>query len=171
MSELTTDGAIARLQTVDQPTAIAPTNGLTDREFDAWGGFLRTHAMLVRELDAELAQAHGLPLSSYEVLLKLVNADDGRLRMSDLADAVWLSRSGVTRLVDRLERDGLVERRACPSDARGAFAVITDLGRQRFAEAQATHLAGVRARFLCHFDEEDQQALSGFWARLARPEP
>lgn len=149
-----------------EPSAVAPSAQLTDREFEAWGGFLRTHAALVRELDAELTHAHGLPLSSYEVLLKLVNAEQGRLRMSDLAEAVWLSRSGVTRLVDRLERDGLVERRACPSDARGAFAVITDGGRERFHEAQQTHLAGVRARFLAHFDDDEQRALGEFWSRL-----
>jgi DNA-binding MarR family transcriptional regulator len=154
---------------VDQQT-VSASEPLSDREFDAWGGFLRTHAMLVRELDAELTHTHGLPLSSYEVLLKLVNADHGQMRMSDLADAVWLSRSGVTRLVDRLERDGLVERRACPSDARGAYAVITPGGRERFAEAQKTHLAGVRSRFLSHFDEDDQQALAEFWTRLGTPD-
>jgi DNA-binding MarR family transcriptional regulator len=152
-----------------ETTAVASSEPLSDREFDAWGGFLRTHALLVRELDAELTQAHGLPLSSYEVLLKLGRAEQGRMRMSDLADAVWLSRSGVTRLVDRLERDGLVERRACPSDARGAFAVITERGRQRFGEAQRTHLAGIRTRFLAHFDDADQRAMSEFWSRLTAP--
>ncbi|MDX6532575.1 MAG: hypothetical protein QOJ13_2933 [Gaiellales bacterium] len=155
---------------MEEQTLIATSGPLTDGEFDAWGGFLRTHAALVRELDAELTHAHGLPLSSYEVLLKLIGADQGRMRMSDLADAVWLSRSGVTRLVDRLERDSLVERRACPSDARGAYAVITEQGRARFVEAQKTHLTGVRARFLNHFDDTDQRALSEFWARLGTSE-
>jgi DNA-binding MarR family transcriptional regulator len=155
---------------MEHQTTVAHSEPLSDSEFDAWGGFLRTHAALVRELDAELTHAHGLPLSSYEVLLKLGGADQGRMRMSDLADAVWLSRSGVTRLVDRLERDGLVERRACPSDARGAFAVITERGRERFTEAQRTHLAGVRMRFLSHFDDADQHVLSEFWARLGTSE-
>jgi DNA-binding MarR family transcriptional regulator len=155
---------------MDEQHTIAPSDPLSNGEFSAWGGFLRTHAALVRELDSELTHAHGLPLSSYEVLLKLQGAEDGRMRMSDLADAVWLSRSGVTRLVDRLERDGLVERRACPSDARGAFAVITEQGRERFVEAQRTHLAGVRARFLGHFDDADQQTMTEFWARLGTTE-
>ena len=101
---------------------------LDQLELGAWRGFLRTHAALSRELDAELTAAHGLPLSAYEVLLFLADSPDGQMRMSDLADSVLLSRSGLTRLVDRLERDGLVQRRACPGDARGMNAVITDPG-------------------------------------------
>src|SRR3954463_9366067 len=121
---------------------------LSDLELDAWGGLLRSHSRLVRELDAELMAAHGLPLSSYEVLLWLTRAEGQQLRMSELADAVLLSRSGVTRLVDRLERDGLVARGARAADARGQWAVITEEGTRRFAEARETHLAGVRRRFL-----------------------
>lgn len=139
---------------------------LSDREAAAWVGFLRSHAALVRELDAALTEAHGLPLSSFEVLLRLSREPDGSQRMSDLADAVWLSRSGVTRLVDRLEREGLVGRRACPSDARGSFAVITEAGRRRLAEAQGTHVADVRDRFLSRFDASEQEQLAEFWARL-----
>ncbi len=83
---------------------------LDELELGAWRGFLRAHAALSRELDAELTAAHGLPLSTYEVLLFLADSPDGHMRMSDLADSVLLSRSGLTRLVDRLERDGLVQR-------------------------------------------------------------
>ena len=86
------------------------TDHLTDLERAAWGGYLRSHAAIVRQLDATLVEAHGLPLSSFEVLARLAQQDEGKQRMSDLAQSVWLSRSGVTRLVDRLERDGLVER-------------------------------------------------------------
>ena len=127
---------------------------------------MRTHAQVVRDLDATLTELHGLPLSSFEVLMRLSRASDGQQRMSDLADAVWLSRSGVTRLIDRLQREGLVERRACASDARGAYAVITRAGRARLDEACATHMADVRARFLSHFDETEQEQLASFWARL-----
>ena len=133
----------------------------------AWAGFLRTHARLVRELDEELTRAHGLPLSSYDVLVQLEGAPDGQLRMSQLAEAVLLSRSGLSRLVARLVDQGLVERCECPSDARGAFAVITDAGRERLAGARATHRAGVRARFLDRLDEEQQRRLAGVWATLA----
>ena len=141
---------------------------LSAEELAAWGGLLRTHARLVRELDAELQAVHGLPLSSYEVLLRLTRASDGQMRMSELADAVLLSRSGLTRLVDRLERDRLVERRACSNDARGQWAVITQAGRRAFRDAQPTHLAGVRRRFLARLSSEDMSELGRIWEQLLR---
>src|SRR3954468_10243770 len=103
----------------------------TELELDAWRGFLRTHSTLVRELDEELTERHGLPLSSYDVLVQLDESPEGRLRMSNLADAVLLSRSGLSRLVTRLEGQGLLERVECTNDARGSFALITDKGRER----------------------------------------
>ncbi len=148
------------------PAADVACGGLTGRELAAWRGFLRAHSALVRELDAQLVAAHGLPLSSYEVLLFLDAAPDGRMRMSELAESVLLSRSGVTRLADRLEADGLIERVACPTDRRGLHAVITERGRARLAEARPTHLAGVRAAFLSRFDEDELDQLAGFWERL-----
>lgn len=135
-------------------------------ELGAWRGFLRVHSKLTRELDAELAAAHGLPLSSYEVLLFLNDAPDGQLRMAQLADSVLLSPSGLTRLVDRLEKAGLVRRESCPSDRRGFEAVITDAGRAMLAEARPTHLAGVRRRFLEHFSTEEMHTLSCYWDRV-----
>src|SRR3954470_17683314 len=122
----------------------------TELELDAWRGFLRTHSMLVSELDEEMTERHGLPLSSYDVLVQLDESPEGRLRMSNLADAVLLSRSGLSRLVTRLEKQGLLERVECGTDARGSFAAITDKGRQRLNEARVTHRAGVRARFFDH---------------------
>jgi DNA-binding MarR family transcriptional regulator len=141
----------------------------SDAELDAWRGFLRSHATLVRELDEELTERHGLPLSSYDVLVQLDEAPEGRLRMSSLADAVLLSRSGLSRLVTRLESQDLIERADCPSDARGAFAAITELGRARLAEARATHRTGVRARFLDRLSERDQRQLARAWSRLLDP--
>jgi DNA-binding MarR family transcriptional regulator len=138
----------------------------TDQELDAWRGFLRTHATLVRELDEELTEQHGLPLSSYDVLIQLADAPDGMLRMSHLADAVLLSRSGLTRLVSRLASQGMIERVECKNDARGAFAAITDHGRERLAEARATHRAGVRERFLDRLPEREQRQLAKAWGRL-----
>ena len=140
---------------------------LTPAERAAWAGFLRVHADLIRALDTELQTAHELPMSSYDVLIQLAIAPGGRLQMFQLADAVHLSRSGLSRLVARLVDQGLVERCECPSDARGAFAVITDAGRERLAGARATHRAGVRARFLDRLDEEQQRRLAGVWATLA----
>ena len=147
----------------------AATPRFNELELDAWGGFLRTHATLVRELDEELTARHGLPLSSYDVLVQLDSAPDGMLRMSHLADAVLLSRSGLSRLVTRLETDGLLERSDCPSDARGAFAVITEKGRERLVDARATHRAGVRERFLDKLGERELRQLQRVWSRLLDP--
>jgi DNA-binding MarR family transcriptional regulator len=132
----------------------------------AWGGFLRAHRALVAELDEELKREHDLPLTSYDVLVQLENAPDHQLRMSELAEAVLLSRSGLTRLVERLERKGLLERRECQDDARGAFAVLTDAGAESLREARRTHLAGVRELFLRRFDENELRRLDDAWRRL-----
>ena len=140
---------------------------LTRLELGAWAGFLRAHAHLVRELDRELEAVHGLPLTQYEVLIRLADAPDGRLRMSELARSVYLSQSGVTRLVDRLEARGLVVREPCPEDRRGLHAHMTDEGRELLAQARPTHLAGVRARFVRHFDDDELRALAEAWERVA----
>jgi len=95
---------------------------LTTGELRAWRGLLRAHACLAKRLDAELERAHGLPMSSYEVLGHLGEASAGRMRMCELAEQAQLSRSGLTRLVDRLEREGLLERCSCDHDARGSYA-------------------------------------------------
>jgi DNA-binding MarR family transcriptional regulator len=127
---------------------------------------LRAHAALTRELDAQLAREHKLPLSSYEVLLFLADAPEGRMRMAELADSVLLSRSGLTRLVDRLEREGLLKRRPCTSDARGFFAEITPKGRRLFDAARRTHLDGVRTLFLSRFSPDELRALGALWQKL-----
>ena len=139
---------------------------LGEPELDAWRGFLRAHTALTRELDAELIAAHGLSLSSYEVLLFLAESPNGRMRMSELADSVLLSRSGLTRLVDRLAEDGLLERRPCSSDARGWFAALTPKGRATFEEARRTQLDGVRRMFASSFSDEELELLGGCFARL-----
>jgi DNA-binding MarR family transcriptional regulator len=142
-----------------------PTH-LTDAELRAWRGLLRTHALLVKRLDADLESAHGLPLTSYEVLLHLDEADERRMRMCDLAEGIMLSRSGLTRLVDRLERDGLVERVSCADDARGAFARLTDAGRAKLDAAAQTHLEGVRRHFLEHVGGDELGVLGTVWERV-----
>ena len=146
--------------------ATTQTQGLDERELRAWRGLLRTHAMLVKRLDAELEAAHGLALTSYEVLLHLWHAEDNRMRMCDIAESVLLSRSGLTRLVDRLERDGLVERVSCADDARGAYAHLTETGLEKLQEARGTHLQGVRNHFLSHFKPEELDLLGGAWDRV-----
>ena len=139
---------------------------LTPTELGAWRGMLRVHAALVKALDAELLEAHGLPLTSYEVLITLDAAPGHRRRMSELADSVLLSRSGMTRLVDRLERDGLLARDQCTDDGRGWFAVLTDRGAELLADARATHLAGVRERFLRHLGDTELRQLGAAWEQV-----
>jgi DNA-binding MarR family transcriptional regulator len=140
---------------------------LTAVELGAWRGLLRAHASLVKRLDADLEQAHGLALNQYEVLLYLEQSAASRMRMCDLADSVLLSRSGLTRLVDRLVRDGLVTRVTCEQDARGTYAELTPYGHERLAEARRTHLAGIRDYFLARFSEEEMEQLAEYWERLA----
>jgi|SRR5215207_3947848 DNA-binding MarR family transcriptional regulator len=139
---------------------------LTPEELAAWRGLLRVHSALVKALDAELLAEHDLPLTSYEVLINLQAAPDRRRRMAELAEGVLLSRSGMTRLVDRLERDGLIERDACTEDGRGMFAVLTDKGEELLSRARRTHLDGVRERFLQHFAPEELEQLARGWNRV-----
>ncbi len=135
-------------------------------ELGAWRGLLRVHARLVHDLDAELRQVHGLPLHEYEVLLTLESAPSRRLRMTELASSVLLSQSGLTRLVDRLVRNGLVERERCTDDRRGFFAQLTDAGQARLEEARVTHLQGVRERFLTRFSDAELAELARRWERV-----
>ena len=139
---------------------------LDEEELAAWRGMLHAHAALTKELDAQLAREHDLPLSSYEVLLFLADAPDGRMRMAELAQSVLLSRSGLTRLVDRLEREGLLKRKPCDSDARGFFAEITPKGRRLFDAARRTHLEGVRNLFLDRFSRSELRAMGALWQKL-----
>jgi DNA-binding MarR family transcriptional regulator len=143
---------------------------LGEAELGAWRGLVRVHAALVRELDAELDTRHGLPLSSYEVLRCLSRAPGGRLRMAELAEHVLLSRSGMTRLIDRLEREGMVCRSSCDKDGRGCYAGLTDLGRDTVEQARTTHIAVVRDGFLRHFSEDEMRGLATMFERvLPRP--
>lgn len=138
---------------------------LSERELNAWRGLLATHSRVIARLDEELEREHGLPLTSYEVLIYLADAEDCSLRMSDLADRLFLSRSGLTRLVDRLVKAGLVERVRCESDRRGSYARLTDEGRRRFGTARPTHLRGVREHFLSKLGEDDLDRLAEIWSR------
>src|SRR3954452_20808452 len=139
---------------------------LAAAELGAWRGMLRVHSALVKALDAELLAGHDLPLTSYEVLINVQAAPGKRRRMSELADGVLLSRSGMTRLVDRLERNGLLERDSCTDDGRGTFAVLTDRGEALLAAARRTHLDGVRERFLRHYTTEELEQLARLWERV-----
>lgn len=152
------------MSTVEQPSSTSVP--LDERELRAWRGLLRAHASLCKALDAELEAAHGLPLTTYEVLMYMHDAPAHRMRMCDLAECILLSRSGLTRLIDRLQRDGLVARQSCDSDARGAYAVLTQDGVRTLHEARTTHLAGVRRLFLEKFTPDEQDLLGNAWERV-----
>lgn len=116
----------------------------------AWAGLLRVHATLIPLLDDELQQAHGLPLTWYDVLLELNSAPERRLTMSQLGEVAVVSRSRVSRVVDELVRAGLVERMPHPDDRRSTFARITPAGRARLRSAAPTYLAGIERHFTGH---------------------
>ena len=130
-----------------------------DPRLDPWRAFLIAHARITRRLDEELRAEHDLSLAEYDALLTIADAPDRRIRMRQLADRVILSKSGVTRLIDRLVLDGLVERRACASDARGAEAVLTQEGLDRLRRASSTHLRGIEEHFLAAVDTSDLAAI------------
>jgi DNA-binding MarR family transcriptional regulator len=139
---------------------------LSARELAAWRGMLATHATMIARLDAELEREHGLPLTSYEVLMYLADAEGQRLRMGELADRLLLSRSGITRLVDRLERQGMIVRERCENDGRGFNAVLTAAGRRKLAAARPAHLNGVRRHFLSQLEPGELDSLGTLWSRL-----
>jgi DNA-binding MarR family transcriptional regulator len=126
-----------------------------DPRIEPWRAFLQAHARLTRRLDEELRAEHDLSLAEYDALLSIAEAPDRRIRMRQLADRVILSKSGVTRLIDRLVLDGLVQRDVCLSDARGAEAVLTTAGLDRLRRASRTHLRGIDEHFLSAIDEAD----------------
>ncbi len=133
-----------------------------------WIRFLATHSAITRELEARLMGAHGLTLSDYDVLVQLARAPEHRLRNIELAKAVLLTRSGVTRLVDGLEKDGLVSRCACADDKRGTLVVLTDDGLGRLREAAATQLEGVRELFIEKLGAEGLTQMDQLLAQLPR---
>lgn len=126
---------------------------------EAWQAFLRASIRLMDRLDAEL-HGHGVSLADYEILVNLSAEPAGELRMTELAARTLVSRSGLTRRLDRLVESGLVERRNCPTDRRGVFAVLTDAGRQRLHNAAPTHVEGVRRHFISRLEGQDLHALA-----------
>lgn len=138
-----------------------------DPRLAAWRAFLGAHARVVRQLERELLAEHDMALVDYDVLVQLAGAEGHRLRMGDLADRLLLSRSGATRLVDRLVANGLVERVTCESDRRGQWASLTPAGLDRLRRATPTHIRGVAEHFLDRLSPEEIAALERVLGRLA----
>jgi DNA-binding MarR family transcriptional regulator len=133
----------------------------------AWRAFLQTHARVARRLEADLIARNDLPLAEFDVLFQLASAEGSRLRMAELADRVLLSRAGITRLVDRLVVDGLVGRVRCESDARGFYAVLTEIGKARLEEATPGHIESIRRTFLERYDCSELELLAGLLERAS----
>lgn len=141
--------------------------GWTPAEADAWIGLLEAHKRITRALDAELDAAHGLGLSTLELLSRVAAAGDGWPRLSVLAAETGLSLSRVSRHMDALEKRGLVVRRKCSTDSRAVEAHLTERGAAVVAEAEAAHAEAVRERFLSHMSPEEAATLARVFARFA----
>jgi DNA-binding MarR family transcriptional regulator len=136
------------------------------RQIDAWVRLLRVHAATTRQFNAELVAEHGLTMNDFDVLMQLSQAEEGRLRRVDLAERVLLTPSGITRLLDGLERAGYVDRDSCPSDARVSYALLTAAGRAKLEEAKETHRESVKALFAERYTEEELETLAALLERL-----
>jgi DNA-binding MarR family transcriptional regulator len=132
----------------------------------AFAHLLRAQAVTTRLLSAALQSAHGLTLNDYEALLLLSSAPDQRLKRVELARRLLLTPSGVTRLLEGLERTGLVERATCPSDLRVTYAQLTDAGRETLEAASCGHVASIRSLLEAHLSEDEIELLAGTLGKL-----
>jgi DNA-binding MarR family transcriptional regulator len=148
---------------------VPSTAAFDERELAAWHGMLRAHALVIRALDERLARSHGLTVSEFDVLITLANAPDRELRMTELADRVMLSPSGLTRLVARLERAGLVRRRPAADDGRSFLSCLTKQGAAKLDEARPTHNSVIRELFLDRIPSRERAALARAWRALDKP--
>lgn len=149
-----------------RPRHVDEWQRLPQRDRDAFTGFLRVHRDLVPRLDADLERAHGISLSSYDLLVKLSHAPPEGRSMSELAEAALVTASGVTRIVERLERDGLAARSRGAGDERRTYARITGAGLDLLARATPGHLDAIRELFLDRLSVEDREQLAGIFTRL-----
>jgi DNA-binding MarR family transcriptional regulator len=143
---------------------------ISQKGIAAWQAFLEAHAIIIRALEREMAEEQGLPLIWYDILIHLGHASQDRLRMQALAECLLLSRSGVTRLVDRMEQAGLVRRESCPDDRRGSYAIITQEGKGVLQRATPGHLQGIQRHFLHHLNDWDIGALRLALSKVLRGE-
>lgn len=147
------------------------TRWLTSGEMRAWRALLGAQHRLGRVLDLELQAAHGTTLADHEVLIVLSEQPDGCLRMADLADMLTISRSGLTRRIDRMAAAGLVSRERCASDGRGVLARITDSGWQALEVATPVHVAGVRRHFVDALQPHELELLAIALEKVAMDGP
>ena len=133
----------------------------------AFVALVRAHSAAIRQLNAQLTRDHGLTINDYEVLLRLATAEDRRMRRVDLANEVLLTASGITRLLDGLEKAGFVERGSCDSDRRVVYAVLTETGREKLRTASKTHVAQIEELFAAKLEEPEQATFASLLERMA----
>lgn len=143
----------------------------TPREGAAWGGLLGVHGRLMRLIERDLADRCRISHVEFEVLLRLSWVEGRRMRIQDLASESVLTRSGISRVVERLERVGLVTRESAPEDRRGAYAILTDAGLAMLRTALVGHVALVRDNFLGRFNGEDLEQMAAWWRRVEPSSP
>jgi DNA-binding MarR family transcriptional regulator len=145
-----------------------PKEEVDEIRLTAWRNFITAHANLIDLIDRELTAADRLPLHWYDVLIELVHAPENRLRMHELAQNVVLSRSGLTRLVDKLETAGLLRRQASPDDRRGAFAVLTEKGKDAVRKSWPVYSKGIAKYFAAHMNKEEAKVIQDVFARILK---
>jgi DNA-binding MarR family transcriptional regulator len=171
MTDTTLDAPLsdARAQVAPESPASGEATP-SPRGSETWRTFLQAHATVVRRLNADLEADGQISLADLDVLIQLSGAEGNRLRMSELAETVLLSRSGMTRRIDRLETAGLVQRHECAADRRGAFAGITDAGLERLRMARPTHLRGIEEHFVSRFTDPELVVLRDALNKLIPPD-
>jgi DNA-binding MarR family transcriptional regulator len=144
---------------------------LDEGHLDAWRALLNAHSEVIDLIERDLAREHRVPLRFYDVLTSLAKAPGSRLRLSELADAVVLSRSGLSRLVDRLEEIGLIAREISNEDRRGAFAILTRKGKQALHHAWPVYGKGIQKYFACHLSAKEASILNRLLRRVSQNHP
>jgi DNA-binding MarR family transcriptional regulator len=163
---LPTEGAVGAAPACALPDDDSDSSSLVGDALEAWRSYLKSHATILRLLDAELISEHRITTRDYEVLLYLAQAPDRKLPMSALAESTMLTRSGITRLVDGLVAGGFIERVSCQSDARVSYAQLTDEGLVKLRKAGCTHVRSIERLFLERFSPEETSQLASLLGRL-----
>lgn len=143
---------------------------INEKKIATWQAFLQTHNVVLCKLAREMQELQDLPLTWYDVLTNLNDDPRGGLRLQDLAQAIVLSQSGLTRLLDRMEKAGLVERKPCPYDRRGTYAIITPEGKTVLKRAAPVHLQRIEAHFMQYLDDDEVEALHNIFLKILAAE-
>lgn len=144
--------------------------GFSKLQQKAWGGFLSTYTRLNRQIEEDLQENGRISHVEFEILLRLFWEQNHRLRIQDLAAQSILTQSGTSRAIERLQKAGLVVRKAASEDRRGAYAVMTEAGVERFCLVLEKHIAFVKSHFLSYFTDLELEQMAGFWKHLEENE-